>query len=103
MAVEDAADWDVFLDGDVFAAAATWTRPAMAGVTVRGIRAEAHAVAAGGDFPGVSTTAPVFTTAAAELPADAAQGDTLTIDGAPWRVADLQPDGAGMVRVILEG
>ena len=99
-----ANDWGVFLDAGPsgFATPATWQVRGSAPVVVRGIWSRPHAEAAGGDWPGVSTTAPVFATAEASLPAGAGQGDAVTIDGRAWRAADLQPDGAGLVRVILE-
>lgn len=96
-------EWDIVLGLDDFAAAGAWAL-AVGGAPgpVRGIFTRDHLVAAGGDFPGVSTTAPAFAMPEAELPTGAAQGDTLTIGATVYRVADIQPDGAGLVRVILE-
>ncbi|MEO0682321.1 MAG: hypothetical protein AAF192_18115 [Pseudomonadota bacterium] len=84
------------------AEAGRWRRPGLGWVEVRGIYNAPHADAAAGDFAGVSTSAPVFATAEAELPAGAAQGDDVEIRGVAWRAADLQPDGTGWVRVKLE-
>ena len=100
-----AEDWGAFMDTGPggFASAGTWRVRGSAPVEVRGIYTARHAAAAGGDWPGVATAAPAFTVPASDLPAGAGQGDAVTIDGRAWRAADLQPDGTGLVRVILEG
>ena len=72
-------------------------------VAITGIFTNAHAVAAPlGDWPGVSTSTPLFTCRAAALPAGAGDGDTLTLGGTAWTVRGIQPDGTGLARLILE-
>ena len=57
-------------------------------------------VDANGTVP-VNTIQPIFSLAGDQLPRDPYQGDFLTIDGAPYTVADAQPDGAGNWRLYL--
>ncbi len=103
MAIEDAADLALFFDPDVFGEVVGYVLAAGGGFDVAGIYTDAHTTAAGGEFPGVSTITPVLTLAAASLPAGAGQGDQVSrADGSLFRVADIQPDGSGLVRLILE-
>lgn len=99
-------DWGVFLDTGPsgHAVAAAWTiEGAALPVPVPGIYEAPHQAAAGGDWPGVSTTLPVLVTGAPKLPTTAAKGDLVEIPGrGVFLAADLQPDGAGLVRVSLE-
>nr|WP_125459063.1 hypothetical protein [Oceanicella actignis] len=85
-----------------FAQAVTWTPKGRPPADLAGIFTAAHAAAGAGDWPGASTVQPVLTVAAADVPDGAGQGDKVDISGAQWRAADLQPDGTGLVRVILE-
>jgi hypothetical protein len=103
-AIESDGDFDAFFDPAVFGDAGTYAGGAPpASVTLAGIFANAHAVAAPlGDWQGVSTSAPIFTCRASALPAGAAAGDTLTLGGTVWTVRDIQPDGTGLARLILE-
>lgn len=57
-------------------------------------------VDANGTVP-VNMIQPIFTLAGDQLPRDPYQGDFLTINGAPYTVADAQPDGAGNWRLYL--
>jgi hypothetical protein len=101
--IEDADDLAVFFDPDVFGEVAAYALAGGGGADVAGIYADAQTAAAGGAWPGVSTVTPVFTVAAAALPPGAAQGDQLTRSGGLlYRVLDIQPDGSGLVRLLLE-
>jgi hypothetical protein len=95
-------DWDVFFDPADFADAATWDTQGGELVDLNGIFEEAREVALAGDAVGVSAIYSVLTVASVEVPATAAQGDDLEIANVNYRVADLQPDGSGLTRVILE-
>lgn len=95
-------DWDVFFDPADFADAATWDTQSGELVDLNGIFEEAREVALAGDAVGVSAIYSVLTVASVEVPASAAQGDDLEIANVNYRVADLQPDGSGLTRVILE-
>jgi hypothetical protein len=53
------------------------------------------------DAFGVSETEKAFTAATAEVSA-LAYGNTVTISGTAYTVAELQPDGTGMTRVRLK-
>lgn len=103
MAIEGPDEFAVFFDAEVFGETASYARAVGPAVPIAGIFTAAHSAAAPmGDWPGVSTTAPVFTCAAAGLPAGAAAGDTITRGAAVWTVRDIQPDGTGLARLILE-
>lgn len=96
--IESAADRALFCDPAAFGATAAW-HPAGGGgpIPLRGVFTPAHAVILGD----VSGLAPVMVLSLdAGLPA---VGDELrSLGGANWRVADVQPDGTGMARLILE-
>ncbi|MBP7001715.1 hypothetical protein [Amaricoccus sp.] len=102
--IEDADDFAVFFDPDGFGSLGSYALAAGSpAVEVGGIFTAAHAVAAPlGDWPGVSTSTPVFTCRAAMLPAGAGDGDTLTLGATAWTVRSIQPDGTGLARLILE-
>lgn len=95
-------DWDVFFDPADFGSAATWDTQAGELVDLNGIFEEAREVALTGDAVGVSAVYSVLTVASVEVPASAAQGDDLEIAAVNFLVVDLQPDGSGLTRVILE-
>lgn len=103
MAVETPADLAVLFSAEDFGQSATYTVAGGSGVGIEGIFTNAHADVAPLDGRGISTVTPVFTVATLSLPPGAAQGDVLETGGSIWRVADLQPDGTGLTRIILEG
>lgn len=91
-------DFATFFDTAAFARGATFLPSEGGTYAVAGIFTEAHALAVG-----VSASAPVFTVAETVSPRLPRQGDGLTIDGkGDFTIADLQPDGSGLVRLILE-
>lgn len=103
MALESDADLEGFFDANDFGTRATLTPSAGDPVEITGIFTAAHEVAgASGDWPGVSTAAPVLTIPASALPAGAMQGDALSIGAVAYRVRDIQPDGTGLARLVLE-
>lgn len=53
------------------------------------------------DVLGMEASAPTFTCAASDVPG-VAHNDTLTIDGDVYTVRSVQPDGTGVVVLILE-
>jgi hypothetical protein len=95
-------DWDVFFDPADFGSAATWDTQGGELVDLNGIFEEAREVALTGEAVGVSAVHSVLTVASVEVPASAAQGDDLEISAVNFLVVDLQPDGSGLTRVILE-
>ena len=101
---DDPADWQVFFDVAAAAEAVTYHPAAAADVELAGIFTAAHTIAArGGRDAGVSTATPILTLPPAHrLPVTPAVGDELTCRAVLYRVADLQPDGSGMIRLILE-
>ena len=99
---ESPADLAVFFDAaDGFAEVARYTPAGGMPAELEVIWTDAHVErpAAGGALSG---TSPVVTLALAHLAAPPAQGDQIEIRGATWRVADVQPGGAGLARLILE-
>ncbi|AKU43298.1 head-to-tail joining protein [Rhodobacter phage RcCronus] len=95
-------DWDVFFDPDDFADSAVWDTQAGEFVEIDGIFEAGREVVLAGDGAGISAIMPVLTVASDSVPATAAQGDDLEVRDKNFRVADLQPDGSGLTRVILE-
>lgn len=103
MGVEEPGDADIFFDPEVFGETFGYVLAAGGGDDVDGIWQDPHTVAAAGEFGGVSTTAPMFTTDIASLPVGYGPGDQVSrSNGNLYRVTDTQPDGAGHIAVILE-
>jgi hypothetical protein len=101
--IETPADLEQLLDPDVFGTAVRYMRTGAADREITGIFTAAHAVLARGDAIGVSSLAPVLTVAEAHFGADPpASGDRLEADGAFYVVSDPQPDGSGLIRLVLE-
>jgi hypothetical protein len=107
--IEGAAEWAVFTDPDVFGEPVTYTGQAQAPAQITGIFTAARAVVVAGPGPGVATTEPVLSIAASALTFTPAQGDQVTLArshpgfpaGTTLIVADPQPDGSGLIRIIL--
>jgi hypothetical protein len=100
---EGAAELAVFFDAaDGFGELATFTHAGGVATELVVIWTDAH-VERPGAFGTVSGTQPVVTLALDHLAAPPAQGDAITVRGATWRVADVQPGGTGLVRLMLEG
>lgn len=108
--IEGASEWAVFTDPDVFGEPVTYTGHGQAPATVTAIFTAAQAVVAQGPGPGVASTEPVLTLGADQLSFTPAQGDQVTTTrphpgfpaGTTFTVADPQPDGSGLIRLILE-
>lgn len=95
-------DWDVFFDPDAFGDTATWDTQEGETENLDGIFEAAREVALSGDSVGVNATLPVLTVAETAIPSTAAQGDDLEVRGVNYLVSEIQPDGSGLARVILE-
>lgn len=108
--IEGADEWAVFTDPDVFGEPVTYTGAGQAPVSVTAIFTAAQSVAGGGAGPGISNTEPVLTFFADQLGFDPAADDLVTLTrshpgypaGTVLSVTELQPDGSGLVRAILE-
>ncbi|MEL7166692.1 MAG: hypothetical protein AAGL96_14570 [Pseudomonadota bacterium] len=108
--IEGPDEWAVFTDPDVFGEVVTYQPQGQASVAVTAIFTAAQAVVAQGPGPGVASTEPILTLGEATLPSPPAAGDlvTLTVShpgfpaGTTFKVAEPQPDGSGMTRLILE-
>lgn len=100
--IEGAAEWAVFTDDAVFGEPVVYTPAGQPDQPINGIFSAAHQETSRGGFPGVSTVAPVLTVGATQLPAPPQAGDVLLARGTSYRVADVQPDGSGLYRLILE-
>lgn len=102
MPAETDADRAAFTDPDEFGALATYTALAGATADIAG-QFDNPSIAV---FAGEITNAdrrPTFFCPSAALPAGAAgdAGDTCTIGGVTYRVADLAPDGSGFTLITL--
>lgn len=86
-------DLSVFFSTSDFAVAAT-----LQGVAVDGILDETYLEPLGNLVEGRS---PVFTCAAADVPA-VAHGQTLVVGARTFKVRGVEPDGTGIVRLRLE-
>jgi hypothetical protein len=91
-----------FFDPADFADTAIWDVLAGSTVSIDGIFETGREVALSGNSSGISAVLPVLTVSAQAIPDGGVQGDDLEIQGVNYRVADIQPDGSGLTRVILE-
>lgn len=104
--IESPDDWAIFTNPNDFGEAVTYTRQGQAPVSVNGIFTAAYALIA----QGVASTSPVLAIGEAALPFTPEDGDLVTLTrnhadypaGTILRVADPQPDGSGLIRLILE-
>tara|TARA_R110002110_G_scaffold64634_5_gene178579 strand:+ start:215 stop:550 length:336 start_codon:yes stop_codon:yes gene_type:complete len=96
-----AAGMDVFGDAHVVVFSAPAVVKAEFG-TGRGVFDAAHElVDTGGDAP-VSSTGPVLGIRLSEFSTPPVSGNELTIDGAFYRINDVQPDGQGGAKLMLK-
>lgn len=95
-------DWDVFMDPEDFGVQAYWQTQDGEFADLTGIFEAAREVVLPGEGGGVSALLPVLTVPECAVPETAAQDDDVEINGRNFRVADIQPDGSGQSRVILE-
>lgn len=95
-------DWGVFFAPGDFGNRAFWETMEGEFAEVDGILEAAREVVLPGESGGVSARMPVLTLPEASVPETASQGDDVEIAGRNYRVADIQPDGSGLARVILE-
>lgn len=96
MGIETAEDRAVFFDVAEHAVEATYD-----GGTIKGIFQAAFLPIDVGGYQQIEGTAPRFTCAEADVPA-ADHGKTLTIDGVTYRITGTEPDGTGLVTLILQ-
>lgn len=93
----------VFFNPADFAEVAEYLPAAGGAFPLPGIFTARHATIVAGDFAGVSTVQPGFTISAAAIPAGVASDlDRLRLRGGEYVVRDAQPDGGGLLRLILE-
>lgn len=96
--IENSDDWAVLMDPEVFGEAMELRRAAGGDEIFNGLFTAAHAELAGGEL---SLTRPVVVIG--PLPGgDPENGDVIEARGRDWRVVDVQPDGTGLVRAMLE-
>lgn len=102
MPVETDADRALFLDNDEFGLAVTWTSAA-GSVSFSAIFDAEYQLL---DVPtldaGAEGAGPQIHCRTSDLPADAAQGDGVTVDGTAYQAVELKPDGTGMTIVRLQ-
>ena len=104
MPVESSADRAVFLAAADFGIVAAYSQNEGPEVQVVGIFDRQHLAIEAGEA-GVTGFAVTFTCRAEDLApltfGKPLQGDRLTIAGERWRIVEPQPDGTGMVTLIL--
>lgn len=103
MTIESDLDRGIFVSPDDFSVTGIYVAAAGGSAEVAGIFDRPHMAAVGG-ATAASDHRPTFLVRSGDLPAGAAggdAGDTLTIGGDEFRVADLEPDGTGMMLIIL--
>ena len=105
MGIETAADRAVFLSAAGFGETVSYVQGVASPFSFVAIFDAAHFVVTGGDAS-VSSVAPVLTCRADDFVATAAgkpqRGDTATVAGGSYRVTEVQPDGTGMLQLIME-
>ncbi len=100
MAVESEADRAVFVDPAAFAVAAVHHSASAGAVTINGLFDHGYAVTAEAFEVGVQNRESSFTCRASDLVA--ADGDFLDIADVRYVIREIQPDGEGMTRLVLE-
>ena len=101
MAVESVADLAGFFDTDEFGVEASITIGVAATIPVNGHFMADHVVVMEGSAGGgVSSSAPVFTCAAADVDGISI-GDGVVVNGASYTVVDPQPTGDGGVMILV--
>ena len=114
MSVETDEDRLTYLDPELFGVEAVYTPRGSTppGVTIPGIFDDEHATYDPARFMGgpeyaqqmgakFSSTGPKFTCRRQDLPDGGKQGSKLTVDDVTYRVHDKQPDGTGMIVLVL--
>lgn len=102
MAVETSSDLASFFDEDEHGVAATYILAAGGSTSINGIYEDDFlAVEAGIKVP-VAMSDPRFMCRSSDLPSGAAEGDSMTINGALHEVRVIQPDGTGVTTIILD-
>ncbi len=100
--IESAADRLAFFDVDEFATAAQWVTSAGAAESLSVIFNAPTADHAGLASVDITLSDPSALCRQADLPAGAAQGDQLFVEGAWWSVRELRPDQTGLVTIDLQ-
>jgi hypothetical protein len=108
MPAETAADRLAMLSVADWAVSVQWTH-GLTTVALPAIHDDASALVATGDgldgeFAGIGliSSKPSLLVRDQDLPAGAAEGDTVDVDGTVWDVRGLYPDGTGLTLVRLE-
>lgn len=98
-----ASDFDTFFDPSDFGTPAVMTTAGDGqSHDLVGIFSAPGSVVLQGDHAGVSTELPVFTIAEITLPAAHARGDRIVLAAVAYVAMDFQPDGTGLMRLVLE-
>lgn len=88
-------DLSAFFNTDDFAVTATWNSR-----SVRGIFEDQYVESSLG-LAGMATSGPRFTCAAADV-SGIAVGNTFTVNSVAYTAAELQPDGTGLITIVLK-
>lgn len=105
MSVESAADRLVFVSADDFGVTVTYQQQVGPDVEITGIFDRQHLAIEAGEAA-VTGFAVTFTCRADDLALlmfnAARQGDQLVVTGERWTIVESQPDGTGMVVLLLK-
>lgn len=94
-------DLDEFLDANDFGETATYTPEGGQASSVTGIFDLTYVDINVGGFAPISGLKAVFTCKAADIE-DQPEGDAITVRGVAYTIVVTQPDGTGLVQLILE-
>jgi hypothetical protein len=97
MAVESASDRAVFVNPVEFGVSATYGDD-----TLNGILDSDYFAAEIGARVAIEGARLRFICRSADLPSEAAHGDSITIDSADYVVREIHPDGNGMTELVIE-
>ncbi len=104
MPIGDAAERAIFTDTDEFGASVSWTVAPAAAVSVPAIYDRDYLLLqAGGDDAGQEGSEPQIMVADSNIPAGAARGDVIVVDGATYAAGEFKPDGTGFTVIMLQG
>lgn len=102
MAVETAADRDVFVNPEEFGVTATYTPGVGSPVSVNGIFDSDYFAAEIGAGVAVEGARLRFLCPSEDLPGGAAHGDSIVIAAVTYKVREIHPDGTGFTELVIE-
>jgi len=102
MPVETDADRAIFVDDGDFAVAIIWTHAGGTATFTAIFDADYQLLTSPFLDGGAEGAGPQIMARSSDIPAQAAHGDAVTIEGREYRVVEFKPDGTGMSVVRLQ-